>query len=326
MTSSRALRDATSYVGIAFALATTIALALPHARINLLLSVLVPTATVLLLTATTSRDERRAVWRGTGLSRPALRTWPAAVALPVVLCAGAYGAAPAVGAGTLRTDLGSAPYAAELAEVKALGRATGSTRTGEQTYIARWWQSTPVASWNAVARELVARGRLGTEDTARLLALQNLSGADAAITCWNDKYATDFWRPWNAIARAADDGNAATSPDPDWTPLIAAPYPDHPSGHLCLDGAHTGVLRLFFGDRVRGGFSITSSGVSAPDPVTRSFESFSQALDELVEARIWAGLHFRTADVQARRLGEQVAAHTVRHALQPVGHGGPHRR
>ena len=132
-------------------------------------------------------------------------------------------------------------YAAEYNEVKALGSADPltTTRTVEQTYRARWWQSTPNGLWNAVARDLVARNGFDLLDSARLFAMQNLSAADAAINCWNDKYFWDFWRPVNAI-RWLDDGNSATEPDPWWTPLINAPYPDHPSGHLCLDGAHTG--------------------------------------------------------------------------------------
>ncbi len=142
--------------------------------------------------------------------------------------------------------------------MKAIGAVNSTVRTATQTYIARWWQSTPVKSWNEVGRDLAMRKGLDALDTARLLALQNLSGADASINCWNDKYYWDFWRPWNAIQRAAEDGNPATEPDAGWLPLIAAPYPDHPSGHLCLDGAHTRILWKFFGNRVRGGFSITS--------------------------------------------------------------------
>ena len=147
--------------------------------------------------------------------------------------------------------LDSAQWAAEFNEVKSLGRATGSTRTDEQTYIARWWQSAPVLSWNEVARQLIARNDLDAADSARLLALQNLSAADAAINCWNDKYHFDFWRPWNAIPRALEDGNPATDPDPTWTALLTAPYPEWVSGHNCLDGAHVAVLRMFFGERFK---------------------------------------------------------------------------
>ena len=101
----------------------------------------------------------------------------------------------------------------------------------------------------------------------------NLSGADAAINCWNDKYHFDFWRPWQAIREADVDGNPATEPDPTWTPLLTAPYPEHPSGHLCLDGAHLGVLQMFFGtDEIA--FDVTSSRFGGE---TRHFDRFSRA-------------------------------------------------
>src|SRR5829696_303843 len=202
--------------------------------------------------------------------------------------------------------LASAAYTAEFNEVKALGGdgvLTPSARTPDQTYVAKWWQSSPIASWNAVARDLIARNGLDMADSARLLAIQNLAAADTAINTWNDKYHFSFWRPFEAIRRAADDGNAATTPDLTWTPLLSAPYPDHGSGHLGQDGAHTGVLRMFFGDAPTGGYQITSAAVNPGGLATRTFGSFEQALDELVEARIWAGLHFRTADVQSRQLG-----------------------
>jgi hypothetical protein len=217
--------------------------------------------------------------------------------------------------------LGSAAWAQDFNEVKALGRANSAVRTPEQTYIARWWQSTVVASWNAVARDLIGREELDLVDSARLFAMQNLAAADAAINCWNDKYYWDFWRPWNAIPRALEDDNPATEPDPTWTALITAPYPEHPSGHLCLDGAHLRVLRMFFGDVIEGGFQITSTStfLLPDDPRTRTFSSFSQALAEITEARIWAGLHYRTADVQAQQLGRKVAEYTAENYFQPVG-------
>ena len=219
--------------------------------------------------------------------------------------------------------LGSAAYAAEFNEVKALGSINSAVRTTTQTYIARWWQSTPVASWNAVERDLIGREAVDIADSARLLAMANLSAADAQINCWNDKYYWDFWRPWNAIPRAAEDGNPATTAEAGWTALITAPYPDHPSGHNCNDGAHVGVLRMFFGDVIEGGYQITSAStfLAPTDPKTRTFGSFSQALAELIEARIWAGLHFRTADVQGQQLGRNVANYMAANYFQPVGRG-----
>jgi hypothetical protein len=214
--------------------------------------------------------------------------------------------------------LTSAAYAAEFNEVKALGSATSAVRTPEQTYIARWWQSTPIATWNAVARDLIARYGVDLVDSARLLAMQNLSGADAHINCWNDKYYWDFWRPWNAITRADEDGNPATDRDSTWTALLTAPYPDHPSGHLCTDGAHLRVLRMFFGsDDI--GYDVTSRAIDPGGPATRHFERFSQARAELIEARIWGGLHFRTADVQAELLGRTIANYMAENYFQPVG-------
>jgi hypothetical protein len=219
-------------------------------------------------------------------------------------------------------DLTSAAWARQFNRVKAIGALDSTVRTDHQTYVARWWQSTPVASWNSVARQLIARRGLGLRDSARLFAMQDLSTADASINCWNDKYHWDFWRPWNAIPRAAEDGNPATKPQAGWMPLISAPYPEHPSGHLCLDGASTGVLRAFFGNRIAKGFEITSAStfLQPTDERTRTFSSFSRALAEIIKARIWAGLHYRTADVQGKALGRKVADYAADHYFQRVGH------
>jgi hypothetical protein len=212
--------------------------------------------------------------------------------------------------------LAGAAYAAEFNEVKALGSLNSAVRTPEQTHNALFWQSTggPGLLWSDVADDLAENRSMGMADTARLLAMMNLAAADAHINCWNDKYYYDFWRPWNAIHDAASDGNPATQPDPTWTALLTAPYPDHPSGHLCADGAHLRVLQLFFGDDVH--FGVTSSRFGGE---TRFFDHFSEPLAEIIEARIWAGLHFRTADVQAEALGRNVAEYMADHYFQPVG-------
>jgi hypothetical protein len=212
--------------------------------------------------------------------------------------------------------LGSAAYAAEVNEVKALGSINSTVRAREQTHIAIFWQSAPTLTWNRVARDLIddPSYAVDTADSARLLAMLNLSAADAAINCWNDKYHWDFWRPWQAIREADRDGNPATDPDATWTALLTAPYPEHPSGHLCQDGADLRVLQMFFGtDQI--GFDATSSRFPGE---ARHFDRFSQALAEITEARIWAGLHFRTADVQAQILGRNVADYTADNYFQPL--------
>jgi hypothetical protein len=214
--------------------------------------------------------------------------------------------------------LTSAAWAADFNEVKALGSVNSTVRTPEQTHIALWWQSAggPALLWNPVARNLVEDASVDIVDRARLFAMLNLTAADASINCWNDKYHFDFWRPWNAIPRAAEDGNPATAPDPSWRALLTAPYPSHPSGHLCNDAAYLTVLEIFFGTNEIG-FDVTSSRF--PSEPARHFDRFSEPLDEIVEARIWAGLHYRTADVQAVILGRNVAEYMADNYFQPVG-------
>jgi len=219
--------------------------------------------------------------------------------------------------------LDSAQWATEFNEVKSLGRFDSTTRTADQTFIARWWQSAPGLSYNEVARQLIARNHLDAADSARLLAFLNMAGGDAAINVWNDKYHYDFWRPWNAIPRAAEDGNPATAPDATWAPLFSAPYPEYVSGHMGLDGSMLSVLREFFGDSP-GSFSITSVSTVFPTPpppasMVRTFNTFSQILAEITEARIWAGLHYRVSDINGQHLGANVAEYAMDNYLQPVG-------
>jgi len=218
--------------------------------------------------------------------------------------------------------LTSGAYTEDFNEVKELGSRTSTKRTADETAAAVFWQFPPIALYNGVARSLAVRYGLGTADQARLYAMINLAAADGAISCWNDKYYWDFWRPWNAIARAAEDGNPATAPDPTWTALITAPYPEAPSGHNCLDVGHTRVLQTVFGtDAPTGGFRITSASalLTPADARIRTFTSFSQALTELIEARIWAGLHYRFADVQGQGLGRNVADYTMANSFQRLG-------
>ena len=215
--------------------------------------------------------------------------------------------------------LGSAAWAADFNEVKAIGAVNSATRLPDQTHNAIFWQSNggPALLWNDVADDLVESPShsLDMADSARLLAMMNLAAADSAINVWNDKYHYDFWRPWNAIPRALEDGNDATSPpDAPWAPLLTAPYPEHPSGHIGLDTPHLRVLQMFYGDNVP--FGVTSSQFGGE---TRPFSHFSQALAEIVEARIWAGLHFRAADVQSVTLGDNVVGYMTDHYFQPVG-------
>jgi hypothetical protein len=146
---------------------------------------------------------------------------------------------------------------------------------------------------------------------ARLLAALNVAMADAGIGCWDAKYTYNYWRPITAIRETADDGNAATTADPTWTPLFATPaHPDYPSGHSCVSGAATTVLAGEFGERTR--FDVTSDLMLG---VTRSFRSFTEALEEVKNARIFSGIHFRTATEVGTTLGKQVAQYVLEHSF-----------
>jgi hypothetical protein len=233
----------------------------------------------------------------------------------------------------LRTDgpnaLTSAAYAEDLDEVKRLGSLTSKRRTADQTQAAIFWQDSGPAIWNRVFRALATGRGLDIVDSARLFAMTNLAAADGSIGCWNDKYHWNFWRPITAIREAGADGNPATTGDPTWLPLfdpsvpVSGPalvtpgFPEHPSGHTCISGATVHALKAFFGtDKVP--FMATSNKCSPAPCPPRSFDRFSHALKEIIGARIWSGIHFRTADVQGAVLGKKVAHQLKKHYFQPL--------
>jgi len=219
----------------------------------------------------------------------------------------------------LRSDgpnaLTSPAYTEDFNEVKEVGSSTSATRTADQTDAALFWQTNGPALWNGVTRDLASRGAgLGEADEARLLAAVNLAAADGVIGCWNDKYYWRFWRPVTAIRAAATDGNPDTVADPGWTPLFPTPpFPDHPSAHSCLSSAIAHTLQNFFGTD-----KLAFSAFSSNSRTTRSFDRLSEALKEIIDARVWGGIHFRTADVQGAVLGKKVAHYLEKHYLQPV--------
>lgn len=228
--------------------------------------------------------------------------------------------------------LNSARYTADFNETKSMGSATSALRTPDQT-IASWFWAASTASyiWNNVAVELIQRdddkdndwdhdGRhwhgSSVLENARILAILDISMADAAIGCWEAKYHYVFWRPITAIPLAATDGNPATIEDASWTPLFATPaHPEYPSGHSCVSGAAGAVLADIFGEKTH--FKADNDLMPG---VTRSFKSFTSALNEVKDARIFAGIHFRSATDDGQALGASVAAFVLDNAIQRV-HG-----
>jgi hypothetical protein len=221
-------------------------------------------------------------------------------------------------------DITSAEYATEFDEVKTLGSAGSVVRTPDQTNAARYWgQANAVGTWSAILRSLADTHGGSLADHARMLAMVYTTAADALITVWADKAKWLFWRPATAIQLADTDGNDATEADPSWTSLVAAPpYPDHPSGLSALGAAAAATLAEFFGtDDVAFAVPNSPPPASPPiPPITRSYSSFSQAADEIVDARVWGGIHFRTADVQGAKIGRQVARFREGRYFQPRHH------
>jgi hypothetical protein len=227
--------------------------------------------------------------------------------------------------------LTSRAYARDFNEVKSVGalHATGTARTPDETDAAIFWQENAWSLYNRAFRTLAATNHLSLEDSARMLAMTNLAGADAGIGCWHEKYRWGFWRPITAIREADTDGNPATTADPGWLPLfdpstsvapgaatlVTPSFPDNPSGHLCATSAVVRTLQHFFG-RDRVPLTLTST----ESDTTRHFAHLSDILREVMNARVWAGIHFRTADIQGAQLGTTVARYERRHYFEPV-HG-----
>ncbi len=216
--------------------------------------------------------------------------------------------------------LTSARYAADFNQVKQYGATNSTVRTADQTQIARFWSDfsytvTPPGHWNWIAEILAERQGLPLVESARLFALLNITMADAGILCWDAKYTFDFWRPVTAIRAADTDDNPDTVSDPAWNSLLPAPpFPEYTSGHSTFSKAASVILAQFFGsDSVA--FTV---GCDALPNVERSFASLSSAADECGISRIYGGIHFYSANRDAKGSGEALANYVMQNFLLPV--------
>ena len=209
--------------------------------------------------------------------------------------------------------LTSAQYTTEFNEVKEKGRATGSTRTEAQTLQAYWSFPHPVPLIYGAFRQVSASKGLTISEEARFYAMTSMSGADSLINCWAEKAHWGFWRPITAIRLADTDGNDATAPDTEWTGLLPVPpYADEPSGANCAYGGTMNSAKAFFGSD-DAEFNIVSPGIGAGTGSTRHFSHFTDVIADMIDARVYAGLHFRRADVNGAMLGKSVADYVDSH-------------
>jgi hypothetical protein len=212
-------------------------------------------------------------------------------------------------------SLSNAKWAKDFNEVKKMGAKNGSARTAEQSQIARFWELTGPATYNPVARQVAEAKALDLLDNARLFALYSIAAADAGVAIFEAKYKYNFWRPVTAIRNGDLDGNSATERDPHWEPFIRTPmHPEYPCAHCTFQSTAASVLRIFF-ESDAATFKLSST--SAPG-VTRSFHKLSDYVTEVVNARVYDGVHYRTSGEAGAAMGRKIGEYTVRNFLKPV--------
>jgi hypothetical protein len=238
--------------------------------------------------------------------------------------------------------LTSKDWVRQFNEIKAVGGATSTVRTADQTATAFFYTANVIRQFNIAARDLATARALDTRDTARLLAMVNTVSADALMSVLNAKYRFLFWRPVTAIAGAGvcpgqpsavtadgygpvpgfDDGNAATVEDPCWRPLVTTPnHPEYPAAHGTNTSAMAEVFSEFLGtdqiDLDIHGFD--PAGPAGNLNAVHHFDTADQLREEVINARLWGGLHYRRSSEVGVHLGEKVAHFGLNHAFKTTG-------
>ena len=200
-------------------------------------------------------------------------------------------------------------------ETKALGAKVGSTRTPEQTDIGVFWSDVPQLQVDRYWRGISIDQHLSLEENARFFAMLNVARSDAAIGCWDAKFNYVFWRPVTAIQ--AGGGNPALAVDPSWQSNVITPnHPEYPAAHGCVSSASVHTLQAFFGtDEFHFTADSTVAGLTTP---VRTYERFSDLLEEVKRARVYGGMHYRNSTEQGALLGKRVVRHMLRHHFRPI--------
>jgi len=212
--------------------------------------------------------------------------------------------------------LTSRQYTRDYNEVKDYGSAASTHRSDEQTATAKFFSGNAVIQYNAALRDQVTVRHLGIAQAARMFAAIDMTVADTIISVWHAKYLYGFWRPITAINLGDKDGNDDTAVDTTWTPLIATPaYPDYVSGYNAYTAAFSAGLEELFGTR-----HLHLTLISSAVPDVRTYDSGAQLRSDVVDARVWLGIHFRFADTAARQMGVSLAQWTLDRYFQPTAH------
>jgi hypothetical protein len=219
-------------------------------------------------------------------------------------------------------SLTSDEYARDLNETQAYGAANSTVRTPEQTAIAYFWVGNNINQYNGAMQSLVAQHTMDLVDAAHLFAMGNIVATDAGIACYDSKFFYQFWRPTAAIQNADKDNNPDTTADPNWQPLGSIPgHPEYPSQHGCFTSAFTDALAAALDtnhiDVTMGGGVGGSSVLST----TQHFDSVRDVQQQVVDARVWLGFHFRNSVEQGEQLGNNVAEWELDRFFQRVHSG-----
>jgi hypothetical protein len=219
-------------------------------------------------------------------------------------------------------ELRSAKWAKDFNETKAYGRVDSTVRTGDQKNTAYFWNGNVTNQFNRELRDAATQYNMDLVDAAHLLAAGDLAAEDAAMATWHAKYTYLFWRPLTAIQNAGIDGNSKTAADPTWTPLITHPnHPEWPSAHGSVSGALTEVLAEILGTNDVNLTIWGGENGSASLTTSRHYNSIEDIRDDVANARVWGGFHFRSSTDAGLKLGEKVAHWDLQHAFRRVKGG-----
>jgi vanadium-dependent haloperoxidase-like protein len=211
--------------------------------------------------------------------------------------------------------LSSPLWARDFNEVKRMGAKSNSARDDEQSRIAKFWEFVGPGTYNPLGVHLVKAKNLDIVDSARTLALMNIACFDAGIAVFDSKYAYNFWRPVTAIRNGDIDGNDATERDARWEPYIPTPmHPEYPCAHCTFQSAAASALRAIFGDEIPEARLVSTT---APG-VTRSFTRLSDYVKEVINARIYDGVHYRTSGEVGAEVGRQIGEYVTANHLKPI--------
>jgi hypothetical protein len=211
-------------------------------------------------------------------------------------------------------SLTSDTWTRDFNEVRELGSVVSESRSAEQTLVGRFWFLTGARTYNPIVRQVVRAKKLDLLDCARVYALASMAAADSFTAVFEAKYHFNFWRPVTAIRNGDITGNAATPRDARWLPLGETPlHPEYPCAHCVSAAAVASVLAALVGDEVG---EVTVTRAAAPG-VTRRFGRLSDYRDEVANARIWAGFHYRFSTEAAKDMGRRIGELTVATQLRP---------